>query len=156
MASTYCTEAQITARVGATRLLALIDRDQDGTADTGVLTDAIESAGALINMRLRQRYGSSVPFADVTDDPATPEEIQRIARDLVLADLYAHYEPDGRDAQAYFARADAALTGLADGVFDVDVARAAAHEGRIVAVYDADTPSFAGLDSDDVPRTRGI
>lgn len=156
MASVYTTEAAVTARLSAARLLALLDRDGDGTADTGIMTAAIERAGRIINRRLRQRFGSRVPFAQITATPATPEEIQKIAEDLVLFDLYSYLEPGGRDAEYHEALAMEALEALRKGEDDIDVARADAHEGMVIAVYEAQSPTFAGLDSDDVARDRGI
>jgi hypothetical protein len=156
MANVYTTETAITARIGAARLLAVLDRNADGTADTGVLTAAIERSGRIINRRLRQRYGSSVPFAQITGTPATPEEIQKIAEDLVLWDLYSYFEPSGRDAEYHHALGHDALEALRKGEDDIDVSRADAHEGMVIAVYEAEAPTFAGLDSDDVARDRGI
>jgi hypothetical protein len=156
MANVYTTSSALSNKVGAARLAALQDRDGDGSVDANVLTEAIEEAGRLINMRLRQRYGSAVPFAQITDDPATPEEIQEIAARLVLWQLYDFFEPNGRDSGAQFKLADASLTGLADGTFDIDVARAGASEGRYIAVYEAADPTISGVDSSDQDRLTGI
>lgn len=153
----YTNEASLLKRIGAARLLTLTDRDRDGTADTGVLDDAIAMAGSTIRLELRQRFGSNVDsIADIAADPATPAEIQRVAEELVLADLYSWYEPGGRDHEYHRARAERWLEGLRAGELDLSIGRAAAHEGRTVAVYDAEDPSFAGLDSSDLSRTRGI
>lgn len=156
MANVYTDSTALTTRVGAARLTALQDRNADGSADSGVLTAAIERAGRIINRRLRQRYGSSIPFAQLTDTPATPEEIQKIAEDLVLYDLYSFFEPEGRDAKYHEALAIEALDALRNGEDDIDVARAAAHEGKFIAVYDAEDPVFSGVDDDGVSRMRGI
>lgn len=154
MPSVYTNEASLLKRCA--RLHELLDRNGDGSPDVGVLDEAIADAGDEIDMRLRQRYGSAVPFAQITDPTPTPKEIQRIARDLVLADLFGYVEPEGRDATRHQSRADTALNGLADGSYDIEVDRAAAHEGRIIAVFDAEDPTFAGQDDDDIARTRGI
>lgn len=156
MANVYTTEAAITDRIGAGRLLTLLDRDSDGSADDGVLTAAIERAGRTINRRLRQRYGSAIPFAQITDTPATPAEIQEIAIDLVLYDLYSYLEPSGRDASYHAELAMEALEALRKGEDDIPAARAKAYEGGVIAVYSAETPVFAGESSAGVPRTRGI
>ena len=157
MASTYTTEAALTLRVGTARMLALLDRDQDGTADTGVAAAAITRAGDRINRRLAQRYGSSLPFADMTDDPATPGEIQEIAEDLALGYLYEWIDPQSNDAVHHREAADKALERIREGKDDVSgMGRAKAHEGAVVAVYTAETPVFAGVDSSNISRTRGI
>lgn len=157
MASTYTNEAAITLRVGADRLLALTDRDQDGSADTGVLTAAITRAGDRINRRLAQRYGSALPFADIGDATPTPGEVQEIAEDLTLAYLYEWIDPQSNDAVYHREAGDTALERLRDGRDDIaGVARAKAHEGSTIAVYTSETPVFAGVDSSDISRTRGI
>lgn len=157
MASTYTNDDAVTAFLGTDRRLALLDRDDDGTADTGLLDSIIEKAGNMIDMRLAQRFGTRSPLFPLIDaDPATPGPIQGIALDLVLWMLYSHLEPDGRDARYHFGLADTMLTGIADGKFDVDVARAEANEGGVIAVYEAEDPTFAGLDDNDVSRLRGI
>lgn len=156
MANVYTNEAAITARVGAVRLLTLLDRDRNGVADTSVLDAAIERAGRIINRSLRQRYGSAIPFAQIGDSTPTPEEIQKVAEDLALWDLYSYWEPSGRDAEYHHALATEALEGLRKGEQDIAVARAKAHEGAVVAVFEAEDPTFAGTDSDGVSRIRGI
>jgi phage gp36-like protein len=157
MASTYTTSAALTAIVGATRLVTLTDRDRNGVADTGVLDAAISEAGDIIDGRLAQRYGTGSPlFPLVTADPATPGMIQRIAARMVLWLLYTEIEPEGRDARAHFAIADTLLTGLEERKFDVDVARADASEGGVIAIYEAEEPTFAGLDENDQNRLTGI
>lgn len=156
MASVYTTEAAIVLRVGASRLLTLTDRNNDGIADSGVLEAAIARAGYLIDGQLRQRFGGAVPFAQITDTPATPELITEIAEDLVLWDLYSWFEPSGRDAEYHKALAQEKLEGLRKGEHDISAARAEAHEGSVVAVYESEDAIFAGLDSTGANRLRGI
>ena len=156
MASVYTTEVVVTKRVSAARLLALLDRNSDGVADTGVLDQAIERAGRIINANLRQRFGSNVPFAQITDTPNTPDEIQKIAEDLVLWDLYSFFEPTGRDGEYHRALAMETLESIRKGELDIDIARAAAHEGRVICVYTAEDATFAGVDDEDDARTAGI
>lgn len=155
MTYAYVAEDTVTMRLG-NRTAPLLDWDGDGTADDGLLAELIEDAGDVINARLAQRYGSSVPFAQITDTPATPRMIQRIALHLVLSELYSFAEPDGRDAVHHFGVADRLLTGLADGKLDIDVARAKASEGAVICVYSAETPVFSGEDTDGISRSRGI
>ena len=154
MSNLYITEARVTLRLGSRE--DLLDRDEDDVADTGLLADIIESAGRHINMRLKQRYGSAVPFAEITDDPDTPDEIQELALAFVMHDLYSWGEANGPDAQRWQALFDSTLERLLDGDYDIDgLARAKAHEGRDALVTDYATP-IGGRDSDDVDRLRGI
>lgn len=158
MASLYVAEATVNARLGA-RATKLLDRNNDGTADSGLLASIIESMGRVINARLAQRYGSSnIPFANITDTPDTPDIIQEIALNLVLWDIYRFHEPDGRDSASYFSVADTLLTGLREGEFDLDdlSARATADEGRRIVVYTAEDPILSGVDSNDADRLRGV
>lgn len=155
MANVYTTKAAITARISAGRLASLCTRDSPADPDA-VLDAAIELAGRRINRSLRQRFGHAIPFRQIGDDPPTPEEIQKIAEDLVLFDLYSYGEPGGRDAEHHRAMAHEALEALKDGTEDIPVARARAHEGRVIAVYTADDPVFGDVDSAGVSRTRGI
>lgn len=141
MPSIYTTEEALEDLVGEARLLALLDRDRDGMADAGILDRAIQRAGRIIDRRLRQRYGSALPFASVPDTPAS---VQEIAADIVLWHLYAYYEPDGRDAQEHQAMAHEALEALRKGEDDIPVPRAKAHEGAVIAVVAPGRTVFVG------------
>lgn len=155
MANVYTTKAAIIARTSTGRVASLCARDSTDDPDA-VLAAAIELAGRRINRSLRQRFGSAVPFRQIGDSPSTPEEIQKIAEDLVLFDLYSYSEPGGRDAEHHRAMAQEAIEALKDGTEDIAVARARAHEGRVIAVYDAEAPVFGDVDSGGISRTRGI
>lgn len=155
MSNLYVAEATVTLRLGS-RSTALLDRDNDGTADTGLLAALIESAGRTVNMQLRQRYGSSVPFAEITATPVTPEEIQELALRLVLWDIYSWANEAGA-AKANRDLADAALAKLLGGDYDISgVARAKSYEGKHIVVATHEDPVFAGVDSAGVERVRGI
>jgi hypothetical protein len=136
----------------------LLDRDNSGAADTGVLADFIEAAGRYVDSRLAQRYGSSnFPAAQITDSPATPGAIQEIARHVVLWRLFARDEPDGRDARDQQQMAETWIVAIVSGNADIpDFPRASAEEGGVIAVYESEDPTYAGLDDDDVSRLRGI
>lgn len=155
--TTYTNEAALQTRLNSERLAELLDRDEDGSPDSGVLDKAISRAGSTIRRRLRQRYGSAVDsIAAITDSPATPSEIQEVAEDLVLADLYSFWNPEGLDARYHRSAAEDAIKELQDGGADFDIARADAKEGRRVAVYTAEDNVFSGQDSDSVSNTSGI
>ena len=151
----YTSEAAIDERIGSARLAAL--KIRDGVADAEVVPAAIRRAGRIIRRQLRQRYGSNVDsIAAITDNPATPGEIQEIAVDLVLFDLYAFREPGGAQSEHHRALAHDALEDLQLGDADFAIGRASAAEGQVHASYTASTPKFAGVDDYDVDRTRGI
>lgn len=157
MASVYTTEAAIALVVGSARLIELTDRDKSGAADSGVLDAFIEDAGRYIDARLAQRFGANVPFAQITGTPATPVQIQTLAKHVVLWLLFARDEPDGRDAIHHRDFANGLLLDLAEGRADIPgMARAGAGEGSVICVYEAEDPLFAGLDDEDLARTRGI
>jgi len=156
MSNLYVAEATVTLRLGS-RATPLLDRDGDGAADTGLLAAIIESTGKEINLHLRNRYGSSVPFNEITDTPtATPEGIQVLALRWVLWDIYAWHEPDGPDATLQNNFVEAALAKLLIGEADIDVDRAKAHEGQTMVTETHSDPIFAGLDSSGADRLRGV
>lgn len=151
----YVTEARIKSKLGDRT--DLLDRDGDGSEDSGLLDDIIDEIGAVIDAHIAQRFGTSnVPLAAVTDTPATPKFIQKIAEHLVLEDLHSWAEPDGRDATYHRDKAEGYLAGLRKADFDIDVSRAKGYEAGTLATYDAGTPTYAGEDSSGVDRTSGI
>lgn len=154
MASVYVAEVTVTGRLGS-RATALLDRDGDGTADSGLLAGIIESQGRWIDMHLAQRV--EVPFAQITGTPATPGAIQEIALDLVLADLYRWKWPDGVDAKDHRDRALSALKSLLDGDFDFSGGdRVDAVSGRHIVSATYEDPIVSGTDSAGVDRLRGV
>jgi phage gp36-like protein len=151
--STYVTEAAITLRLGSRD--ALLDWDEDAAEDDGLIEELIAEAGALIDARLAQRL--EVPFADVTDTPATPDVIQLIAKHLVLWLIYSHHDPESRDATHHWTVAESHLTGIMEGKYDVPSAtRQTASKAGIVVSYEAEDRAFAGEDDYGVSRLRGI
>lgn len=91
----YCTESDVrNAAGGANTLKQLLDRNADGTADTGVLDEAIVEADALIDSYASKRF--AVPFA--TPSPQIVKLSARLAVHflrrgrsvLTQADLVAH------------------------------------------------------------------
>lgn len=155
MANVYTTKEAIEDRIGADRLASLLKRG-GSTPDTRALTSAIERAGRLINTKLRNKYGRAIPFAEITDSPPTPEAIQELAVEIAAWALYAYREPDGRDAQEHQTIATEMIEELRTGNADIPVQRAAAHEGRVIAVATYESPVLAGTDATDTSRLRGV
>ena len=59
----YTTQSEIETKIPATHLVDALDDDGDGTADSGVLTSVIESAGNAVDAYLAGLF--TVPFVTV-------------------------------------------------------------------------------------------
>lgn len=154
MANLYVAEATVNERLGS-RKLSLLDRDNDGSVDTTLLASIIESAGRTINTQLAQRF--PVPFAQITDTPATPETIQELALRLTLWEIYTWAVPDAGNAKLNRDLADATLQKLLEGDYDVEgLTRIAAHKGRRIVVATYEDPVYAGIDSSSTERLKGV
>lgn len=75
----YATAEQVIERHGADAVLLLADRDGDGTADPGVLDQALADAAAEIDTYLAAKYG--LPLA------STPSVLTRLACDIAVYQL---------------------------------------------------------------------
>lgn len=163
MAHPYTTRVRVQKQARSTeRVSDLHDVNRDGVEDSiaseAIITEAIDSACELIDARLGQRY--VVPFAAITANPQTPALVTRIANFLVLWEGYARIDPDSPDAKAWWARADALMTGILDGSLFLDATqRSAAVRRRVVREAG---PRFAAGNVDDdytingVPKLRGV
>lgn len=78
----YATVANLETRFGAAEVLQLSDRDGNGTADAGVIQQALDDADALINGHLAARY--QLPLASVP--PVLVQYACDIARFLLFKD----------------------------------------------------------------------
>lgn len=127
----YCTIADLIARYGNDEILAIADRDGDGTPDEPVITAACEDAAAEIDGRLAGRY--RVPFE------RPPAVIRMLACDLARFRLLA-----GRPhEQAIERRKDAIalLDAMASGAVSLPGAA-----GVTWVQYESDAPLF-GLEA---------
>jgi phage gp36-like protein len=157
MSSVYTNEAAMELLVAGDggRLTMLLDLDEDGDADTGVLDAAISDAGVQIDARLAQRYPT--PFAQITDSPTTPPIIQLIAKHLTAAILYERIQPDGEDAKAHYAVAYGLLDKILGGTYTIPgVDPLEGDESATSISYSADEPQFSGRDSTGSRRWRGM
>lgn len=77
----YCTRANIEARLAAATLLHFADLDQDGVEDVGVVDSAIEEASAEVESYLAVRYPVPVsPVPRVLATAAASVAIWNLAR----------------------------------------------------------------------------
>lgn len=154
MAHPYSTEARLELLIGADRVGQLLDRNRDDVDDVGLYDAAVERACNSIDARLAQRW--VVPFAAITDIPASPGLISDIADHLTAAHLYARENPEAQDVEYHQGEAGKLLDGLLEGDYDIDATRVGSSTGRYLATHSAATPIFAGRDSEGVRRTRGF
>jgi phage gp36-like protein len=143
----YVTHAEMVERFGATEVLDLLDRDRDGTADSGIYDAIAADADALINGYLRAA-NHTLPLTSVDPvlrdiaaavvrfklwDKRAPEEVRKryedaikrlgdIARGLIVLDVDTPATPTG--AVAYTERtrtfSDTTLTSFMGGYTNDD------------------------------------
>jgi len=82
----YATESDLIERYGAAELLAVADRDGNGSADSGMMERALDDASAEIDVYLAGRY--ALPLAHV------PTVLVRIACDIARYRLWADRASD--------------------------------------------------------------
>ncbi len=83
----YVTLQELEDRFGTEEILALTDRDGDGTPDSAVVDRAVADAGAEVDSYLEPRY--TVPLAD-----PVPEMVRRVAADITRYRLYDNAPSD--------------------------------------------------------------
>ncbi len=123
----YCTIADLIARYGNEEILAIADRDEDGTPDELVIAAACDDAAAEIDARLAGRY--RVPF----ERPAAV--IRMLACDLARFRLLA-----GRPHEQAIERQKAAialLDAMASGAISLPRAT-----GATGVQFESDAPLF--------------
>lgn len=156
MAHPYTTRARIDALLRPTRVERLLDVDQDGDEDSGVFTDVIERAANLVDTDLARIY--SVPFAAITDSPATPGIISDLTDYAAAVWLFrVGGAPNSADADAFQALYNGLLEGILAGRRAVPGATPVAASGGAVAmVYEAEDPVFSGVNSSGQRRSEGL
>lgn len=143
----YTDTTGVYATLGEDLVTDLLDLDEDDGDDSAVLTLAITGAGAIIDSKLSKRY--SVPFAEVDDDPATPDIIQLIARKIVASELLKPRREKNDQREMYWKEAMAMLDEIAAYKADVPGATELdADDAGIGLAYDDVEPVFAGHDDD--------
>lgn len=136
MAHPYTTRDKVVRQARSKERVAdLLDGDGDGAEDSfasgatnTAIAEAIDSACELVDARLGKRF--TVPFAAITDTPATSALVTRITNFLVLWELYSAQDPDGPDAKYWWARADALMTGILSGELYLDAPERSAETRR--------------------------
>lgn len=97
----YVTQATLTDRFGEDEMIALADRNRDGTPDSAVVEQAITDASAEIDSYLGTRY--SVPLT------TTPDAVKS-----ACADIARYRLADERPLEEVSKRYDAAIRFLRD------------------------------------------
>ena len=110
----YSTQSDIENRIGSNRLIQLTDLDGDGSADSVVVTAAIEKADAQIDSYLRTRY--SLPMS------AVPTVVRELSVDLAVYALHQTRREtmSDRDHESY-EDAIEFLKNVAAGLADIDL-----------------------------------
>lgn len=156
MAHPYTTRARLDALIRPTRMVVLLDVDQDSVEDTGVFTDCIERAANLVDADLARLY--VVPFDAITDSPATPGIISDLCDYAAAVWLFQlGGAPSSEDARNFQARYDALLDRILTGRSAVPGATPVAADSGIVAgVFKYEAPQFSGVDSRGVRRSQNL
>lgn len=103
----YATSAQVIERHGADAVLLLTDRDNDGTADPGVLDRALADASAEIDTYVAAKY--DLPLSE------TPEVLTRLAVDIAVYRLAVTAGKRIEEYRVRYEDAVALLKRIADG-----------------------------------------
>lgn len=147
MAHPYTTRARLDALIRPTRMVRLLDVDQNGVEDSGVFTDIIERAANQVDSDLARYY--VVPFAAITDSPATPGVVADLcdyAAAVLLFELGG--SPAAEDAKNFLRRYEALLARIRSGEASVPGATpVAASDAVVAAVFDYVEPVTSGVDT---------
>ena len=104
---TYAAESDLDAKFGATEITQLSDRDNTGVRQEAVIALALNSADALINSKLGDRFMLPIPTP-------YPQRLIDLACDLARFELYAG-EPSAQVVRRYN-NALAQLVSVRDGL----------------------------------------
>lgn len=156
MAHPYTTAARVRRLLGPTRATTLLDRDDDGTEDAGVVAtgsvalvdDAIERTCNRVDGALGGRY--TMPCAAITDTPPTPGCVADVTDVGVAALLYEWLAPTAQDAKTFRAQFEAQLKAYRDRDEVVPgLAELAADHGTASVAFESIGTAAAGaLDAD--------
>lgn len=147
----YTNETRIDKLLGGVLVDDLLDLDQDGSPDTGVLDQHIADVGAVIDAYVSRRY--ETPMPDIGDTPATPAYVQLIATWLLASFLLLPRTQAAKQRELYGNMAYDALKGIRDGKTSLPDATALdpddqGTEGFAYETSDGAKPKFSGLDDD--------
>ena len=147
----YVTAEIVADLIGEGLVEDLADLDEDAGNDSGVIAARIDDAGALIDSYCAKRY--VVPFASITDTPATPGIIQLVCKKLVAAMLLQPRRELSKQRELYYDEAIRLLRKLRDGSMDVPGgALLPAEQAGTGLAFDNVEPKFAGHDDNLVDR----
>lgn len=144
MAHPYTTLARVQTFAIAQHVNAYLDRDADGSADSGVMDAAIERACNEIDSRLGFRF--EVPFASLSD---TPGKVSDIADRLALVYLLEPIEGASDHVAHHWKVAQDELARLADGSAHLPGATLVSTQSRRPVRWESAGTHVAGRVDDD-------
>lgn len=126
----YCSSSDLDKRWGTRLMLQLLDRDRDGSADSGVLTAAQEECDGIIDSYLRAV--ASVPLTTV------PNVVRSRAEEITVYLLWVAAPPD--DVQRRYDQAIAWLRDVHAGRADLGLDDA--QTGGLIATVSTGSSAF--------------
>jgi phage gp36-like protein len=117
MSGYYSTQTSIENRISASRLAGFIDRDGDGSPDSGPLTAGFIEARAIIRGYLKRDYDTDT--IDAWTDTTCPEIINMISDWLCIRLYYVNNPRFQEAAQIMYDRAIAMLKEIRNGEMDI-------------------------------------
>lgn len=103
----YATSTNVTERYSNAELLIVSDRDGNGTADTGIITQALDDASSEMDAYLGARY--SLPLS------STPDMLVRICVDIAMYRMSENAASMTDERRRRYDDAIAFLRNIADG-----------------------------------------
>jgi phage gp36-like protein len=137
----YSTQTSIENRISASRLAGFIDRDGDGSPDTGALESAFIEARAIIRGYIKPHYDTDT--IDAWTDTTRPELVGLISDWICIWSYYGNNPRFHEIARAMYERAMDMLEKIRSGEMDIySLDRATSHiddnivTGRIDSDFD--------------------
>lgn len=146
MAHPYGTEEQLRTEIG--RDLAVRLSQLEGSNAASVYAQVRENADNWIDSKLAQKF--SVPFAAITDTPATPGIVNTLSNYRAAQILMVKRFADSKRAKFYADEIKDMLADLLNGDADIPgAAKVSAAAGRTGIAYQARTPAFGMVQDTD-------
>ena len=117
MSAYYSTQTSIENRISALRLAGFLDRDKDGTPDSGALTAGFIEARGIIRAYLKRDYDTDT--IDAWTDTTCPELINILSDWLCIRMYYVNNPRFQEAAQIMYDRAVQMLKDIRNGDMDI-------------------------------------